>query len=208
MKNRVFFYCAVLICGLLVLNGCISVDRTPDPRFYMLKHREGNEFTQRIDVPAGMINLIGPVDIPLYLDRPQIVTQDDLGMMNIAQFDRWGESLDTAIARLVIEELNLMLPGGTLEMFPCNFAIPLNYQVLIEVLQLKANLKKDLLLVAQWSIINPNTRKMLFTKRSDLIQQIEPHNYSGLADALSEAVAVLSGEIARNLSILANQAKK
>jgi hypothetical protein len=93
-------------------------------------------------------------------------------------------------------------------MFPCNFAIPLNYQVVVEILQLKCNLKKDLLLVAQWSIINANTRKMLFTKRSDLVQPINPHNYSGLADALSKAVASLSSEIAQNLSILANQIKK
>jgi uncharacterized lipoprotein YmbA len=113
MRRCVFFYRGVLICGLLifVLSGCISVGSSPNPRFYMLKHSGEDEVVQKFDIPAGIISLIGPVDIPQYLVRPQIVTQDDGGMMNIAQFDRWGESLDAGISRLIIEELNLMLPG-------------------------------------------------------------------------------------------------
>jgi hypothetical protein len=193
---------------IFILSGCVSAGSSPDPRFYMLKSIGEEGAVQKLNIPANTITLIGPVDIPQYLDRPQIVTQDDRGMINIAQFDRWGESLDAGIMRLIIEDLHLMLPETTFEAFPCNYAIPLNYQVIVEIQQLRSNLKGDLLLVAQWSIINANTQKMLFTKRSDLSQQINPHNYSGLADALSRAVSSLSGQIARNLSILANQIKK
>ncbi len=210
MRRCGLFYPSAVTCGLLifVLSGCISVGSSPNPRFYMLKHLGEDAVTQRFNIPPGKITVIGPVSIPQYLDRPQMVTQDDKGMMNIAQFDRWGESLDAEIARLIIENLNLMLPGGTFEVFPCNFAIPLNYQVIVGILQLDSNLKKDLLLVAQWSIIDADTRKMLFIKRTDLVQPINPHNYSGLADAFSKAVVSLSTEIAQNLSILANQPKK
>ncbi|MBU0547903.1 MAG: PqiC family protein [Candidatus Omnitrophica bacterium] len=210
MRRFGFFYHRIVSCGLLifVLSGCISVGRSIDPRFYMLKQLGKNEVAQKFNIPSGIITVIGPVGIPQYLDRPQMVTQDDKGMMNVAQFDRWGESLDAGIARLIIEDLNLMLPGGTFEMFPCNFAIPLDYQVIVGVLQLEGNLKKDFLLVAQWSIIDAGTRKMLFTKRSDLVEPINPRNYSGLAEALSKAIASLSAEIAQNISILANQPKK
>lgn len=207
MKKCGFFYRNLVACGLLifVLSGCISAGSSPNPRFYMLKPLGEDEIAQKFDIPSGIITVIGPVKIPQYLDRPQMVTQDDKGMINIAQFDRWGESLDVGIARLIIEDLNLILPGATFEMFPCNFAIPLNYQVIVGVLQLEGNLKKDLIFVAQWSIIDTNTRKMLFTKRSGLVQKINPQNYSGLADALNKAVASLSNEIGQNLSILAKQ---
>ncbi|MDD5561708.1 MAG: PqiC family protein [Candidatus Omnitrophica bacterium] len=210
MRRCIFFYRGVAACGLLifVLSGCISAGNSPNPRFYMFKHLEDIQAAQKFSIPAGKITIIGPVSIPQYQDRPQIVTQDDKGMLDIAQFDRWGEPLDAGIARLIIEDLNLMLPEGTFEMFPCNFAIPLDYQVIVSILQLESNLKKDLLLVAQWSIIDTESRSMLFTKRSDLIQPVEPHNYSGLADALSKAVASLSSQIAENLSLLANQPKK
>lgn len=210
MRRCGFFYCNMALCGLLifVLSGCISAGSSLDARFYMLKQLEENEVTQKFDLPAGVITVIGPVGIPQYLDRPQMVTQDDQGMMNIAQFDRWGESLDDGIARLIIEDLNLMLPGGTFEIFPCNFAIPLNYQVIVVISQLECNFKKGFLLVAQWSIIDADTRKMLFSKRTQLVEPINPRNYLGLAGALSKAVASLSTQIAQNLSLLANQSKK
>lgn len=210
MKRCAFFCRGVLACGLLtsILSGCLSAGSSPDSRFYMLKSMGQGEVNKTFNLPAGVITLIGPVDIPQYLDRPQMVTENDQGMISIAQFDRWGDALDLEISRQIIRNLNLLIPGATFETFPCNFAIPLNYQVIIEIQQLKCNLKKDLVLVAQWSIIDTNTKKMVFTKRSDLVQQINPQNYSGLADALSKAVASLSNEIAENLSNVANQQKK
>jgi len=48
---------------------------------------------------------------------------------------------------------------------------------------------------------------MLFTKRSELTEQITPHDYLGLADALSRSIASLSEDIAQNLSLLANRPK-
>ncbi|MFH1281960.1 MAG: PqiC family protein [Candidatus Omnitrophota bacterium] len=210
MRRCGSFYCNLAICGLLifVLSGRISAGNSLDSRFYMLKQLEENEVAQKFDLPAGVITVIGPVGIPQYLDRPQMITQDDQGMMKIAQFDRWGESLDAGIARLIIADLNLMLPGGIFEFFPCNFAIPLNYQVIVEISQLECNLKKGFLMVAQWSVIDAGTRKMLFSKRSQLLEPINPRNYSGVAGALSKAVASLSTQIAQNLSLLANQPKK
>jgi len=207
MKKYGFFAYNLIICGLLIfaLSGCISPGNTPDPRFYMLKAMSENEITQKLDIPAGIITVIGPVKIPQYLDRPQMVTQNEKRMMNMAQFDRWAEPLDSGIARLIVEDLNLLLPGMNFEMFPANFAIPLNYQVIVGVLQLDGNLKKDLLFVAQWSIVHADTRKLLYTKRSEMTVPVEPHSYAGLADALSKAVASLSTEIAQNLSLLANQ---
>ena len=208
MKKSVFLYCAMLAMGFFVLSGCVTVGDSPNSRFYMLKHINADKVGQRFEIPSGTITVIGPVSIPQYLDRPQMVTEDERGMMNIAQFDRWGESLDAGIAQLIIENLDLKSSGGTFEMFPCNFAIPLDYQVLVGIQQLRANLKKDLVLAAQWSIIQADTRKMLLAKYSEIVVPVKPHNYSGLADALSEAVGSLTTEIAENLSVLASQQEK
>jgi uncharacterized lipoprotein YmbA len=209
MRRFGFFPGNIFVCALFVfvLGGCISAGSSPSSRFYMLKHPDGTAPVKKFNIPAGLITSIGPVNIPQYLDRPQIVTQNDKGLIDISQFERWGESLDLAIAQAVNEDLNLMLPGGTFEMFPCNFSIPLDYQVIVDVLRLEANLKKDLLMVAQWSIIDAKAKKMLFTSRSELSEKIEPHDYFGLADALSRSVYSLSVQIAGDLSELANRPK-
>ncbi|MFA4988085.1 MAG: PqiC family protein [Candidatus Omnitrophota bacterium] len=209
MKKQIFYPGVVLFCGLIlfVLSGCICAGSSPSPRFYMLKCMKDDGSAQKFDMPAGVITSVGPVNIPQYLDRPQIVTVDGRGLMGISQFDRWSESLDSEIARAINLNLSRMLPGGVFELFPCNFAIPLNYQLIVEVMRLEADLKNELLFVAQWSIIDADAKKMVFTRRSEFTRPVNPHNYSGLADALSGAVEDLSAEIAKDLSSLAKKPK-
>ncbi|MFA5350904.1 MAG: ABC-type transport auxiliary lipoprotein family protein, partial [Candidatus Omnitrophota bacterium] len=92
MRRLRFFCFSVTACGLLMffLSGCISAGSSINPRFYMLKQLGDDEVVQKFNLPSGIITVIGPVAIPQYLDRPQMVTQEDKGMIDIAQFDRWG----------------------------------------------------------------------------------------------------------------------
>lgn len=186
---------------VFLLSGCITVDESPNPRFYMLKAVDTDKVAQRFDMPADVIIGVGPVKIPQYLDRPQIVTQDKDRMLKIAQFDRWGELLSAGFAQVITLNLTQMLPGASLQTFPSDIAIPLKYQLILDIFQLESNLDKDLLLVVQWSIIDAQKKQVLFSKRSEFRQPINPHNYSGLTQSLSSACVLLSAEIAQALSI-------
>jgi len=155
---------------------------------------------EKFNLPADTIIEVGPVKIPQYLDRPQIVTQDKNKMLVFAQLDRWGEPLDAALERLITEDLAAMLPAASLQMFPYNFTIPLKYQVLIDIIQLDCALDGDLFLAAQWTIIDVPNKKMLLTKRSDFRQPVSPREYAGLAAALETVCAALSSQIAQTLS--------
>ncbi|MFA5149774.1 MAG: PqiC family protein [Candidatus Omnitrophota bacterium] len=202
------FLCSVVAAfSIFMLSGCLSVGSSPSPRFYMLSSITKDQVTEKFDITPGLIVAVGPVNIPGYQDRPQIVTRDKNGMLKFAQFDRWGENLDFALAHQFTDNLTLMLPDASFQIFPCNFAIPLDYQVIIDIIQLDSELDKNMLLVAQWSIIHAKSREMLLTKRSQFIQPINPHDYHGLIQALNVSCAALSSEIAGNLAKLANQAK-
>lgn len=206
--KRVSWLCslAVTLFSFLIL-GCISVSKSPTPRFYMLPLADSAQIGNKFDIPAGFIIAIGPIGIPEYQNRPQIVTKSKEGMLNFAQFDRWGEALDFGLSRLIVENLTIMLPDANFQIFPCNFAIPLDYQVMVDVVQLESELDKDMFMVAQWTVIDSKSREMLLTKRSEFRQAISPHNYSGLAQALSGTITKLSFEIADSLARLANQPK-
>lgn len=190
--------CAILVLFVSVLSGCLSLSNSPEPRFYTLKAMEG-QVSEKLEIEPGVIVAVGPIDIPDYQDRPQIVTMNKEGMLKFAQLDRWGEPLDSAIGRLITGNLTAMLPAANFYVYPCNFAIPVNYQVVVDVIQLDSRLDEDMLFVAQWSVINVKNRKMLLTKRSEFRHSVNPHNYSGLAAALSAASASLSKEIAARL---------
>jgi len=207
MSKRVFLCCVMLGLSVFVFSGCLSLPNSPAPRFYMLKSMDRQQISAKFDIVPGVIVAVGPIDIPEYQDRPQIVTMDKYGMLKFAQFDRWGESLDAALARLITDNLTVMLPGASLQMFPCNFAIPVTYRVIVDVVQLDSRLDKDIFLVCQWSIIDAKNRQMLLTKRSEFRQPVNPHNYFGLTNALSAASVSLSSEIAASLAELSKQPK-
>lgn len=194
--------CAILVLFVSVLSGCLSLSNSPEPRFYTLKAMDKGQVSEKLDIDPGVIVAVGPIDIPDYQDRPQIVTMNKEGMLKFAQLDRWGEPLDSAISRLITGNLTAMLPSANFYVYPCNFAIPVNYQVVVDVIQLDSRLDEDMLLVAQWSVINVKNRKMLLTKRSEFRHSVNPHNYSGLAAALSAFCDSLSKEIAANLAEL------
>ncbi len=191
----------------LVLNGCVSLSNSPTPRFYMPAALEKSQTAQKFDIASGVIIAVGPIGIPEYLDRPQIVTKNKNGTLNFAQFDRWGEPLDSGLARLVSDDLAVMLPAANFQLFPCNFAIPLDYQVVIDVIGLDSELDKDMAFTAQWSIIDAKSRKLLLTKRSEFSEPINPHNYFGLSKAVGTICAALSREIAENLSRIPKKPK-
>ena len=199
--------CAILVSFASLLSGCLSVANSPSPRFYMPMAIDNGRISEKFDISPGVTVAIGPIGIPEYQDRPQIVTVDREGMLKFAQFDRWGESLDSAIGRLLNDNLTVMLPKASFYIYPCNFAIPLTYQIVVDVVQLESRLDKEMLFVAQWSIIDHKNRQMLFTKRSEFRQPVKPHNYSGLSAALSASCASLSSEIAATLAELSKQPK-
>jgi len=155
-------------------------------------------------LPAVIIG-IGPVKVPEYLNRPQIVTADGTNLLSFAEFDRWGEPLEFALPRIISDNLSVLLPAATIVTSPWNISIPVKYQVIIDVARLECRLDKELCLAAQWSVIDLDSRKMLITKKSEFSKPVDPPNYSGLAGTLSMECASLSGEIAESLSSLAAQ---
>jgi len=207
MRKIKILSCAAVILFALILNGCVSVSGSPNPRFYMPTAISQQEAVEKIDIASGTIIAVGPIWIPGYLDRPQIVTKDKNGNFHFAQFDRWAEPLDSALARLVNENLARLLPAASIQLFPCSFAIPVDYQIIVEIVKLDSELDTNMSLTAQWSIVSAKNRKLLLTKRSQFIQPINPHNYYGLTQALNTACATLSGEIAGALAELDSQLK-
>ncbi len=194
-----FIVCMIFV---LFLNGCVSVSNSPNPRFYTLYTPDKEKNIQELNVPANIIIGIGPVRIPEYLNRPQIVTNNKDKTIFFDEFNRWAESLDFALARLINNDLTLIIPKTSLQMFPWDLTIAVKYQVIVDIVQLENNLNHDLLFVAQWSIIDLEKKRALFTKRSEFRQDIYPHNYYGLTEALSEVVMSLSAEIAQELASL------
>lgn len=207
MKQAGFAYCVVAFCVIFALasGGCMPVANSPEPRLYTLRAIGESDMSQRFNISSAIIIRVGPARIPEYLNRPQIVTQNKDKTLSLAQFDRWAEPLDLALARLISADLTVMLPGVNIEAYSWNLAIPVKYQVIVDIIQLESELDGDLFLTAQWSLVDAQKNKMMLMKRFEFRNPINPHSYSGLVETLSMACVSLSSEIASAVAMLATQ---
>jgi len=210
MRENKFKCYYFIICMVFVLfsEGCVSVSNSPNPRFYTLYAPDKEKPSQEFNIPENTIIGIGPLRIPEYLNRPQIVTNNKDKTISFDEFNRWAESLDFSLARLINNNLALMLKNASFQIFPWDMALSVKYQVIADVIQLENNRNQDLLFAVQWSIIDLEKRRAVFTKRSEFRKDISPQNYYGLTEALSEATMSLSKEIAQELVSLAKSSQQ
>jgi len=183
------------------LSGCLSVPRSPAPRFYTLQSIEkgAGEIENAGTLDNAVIG-VGPAALPEYLNRPQITTSNNDGTIEFAQFDRWAGPLDAEIVRTICRNLSILLPKTNLETFPWYSAIPIKYQVIMEIIHLDCQFEKEAALLMQWSIINSADKKTLFTKRSEYFAPLEERSYAGIVRAISSVCGAASYEIAQALT--------
>src|SRR5919109_1073251 len=115
MRHRVLAFVALSVGTSLLIGGCAS----QPSRFYLLSAPPSAE-----PVPLGTSGGqgatigVGPVTLPRYLDRPQIVTQTSPYELKLAEFDRWAEALDINFSRVLAENLSLLLPTARVVLAP------------------------------------------------------------------------------------------
>lgn len=99
---------AVLLwIGLFAMGGCAS---SKQARFYTLSPMSApGDLPKRVPAEQRMAVAIGPVAIPDYLNRPQIVSRSGPRELKLAEFERWAGSLEEDISRVVAENLSVLL---------------------------------------------------------------------------------------------------
>src|SRR5262245_24922482 len=105
-------------CGvaLLVLSGCLG--STPPTQFYVLPPLTGGDTAAPTAGQRAPTLGVGPVTVPPYLDRPQIVTRASRVKLALADFEQWAGPLPDTIARVLAENLALLIPTDRVVLFP------------------------------------------------------------------------------------------
>jgi uncharacterized lipoprotein YmbA len=137
---------------------------------------------------------VGPVTLPGYLDRPQIVTRPGPGEVQVADFDHWAEPLRSAVARTIGENLAALIPTHRVLIFPWRRSGPPGYQVIAEILRLDGTLGGDAVLRARWRVLDGSGREL--AARTSELREPAGTGYTSLVAAESRLLEQLSVEIA------------
>jgi len=174
------------------MGGCLPSAQTDPAKFYLLRPiSEAQRQLSARDLSVG----VGPVDLPQYLDRPQIVTQNASNELNINEFNRWAEPLQDNFTRVLANDIGLLLGTDQVFVFPWGGSVSIDYQVKVEVTAFIGQLGGESSLVARWSVIGDDGRKVLLSRRSQLRARASG-TYEGLVTAMNETLTKLSREIA------------
>jgi uncharacterized lipoprotein YmbA len=145
---------------------------------------------------------VGPVKIPEYLNRAQIVTRAGPNRLDVNEFNRWGGSFATNLSSVVAQNLSVILGTDDVFVFPADDSIDPRYRVILSILQFDGTLGDSVVLDARWTITGPKRRKQLDTGRSLVHQATDGGGYEAYVAAQSRALETLSREIAAKITLL------
>jgi len=189
---------AVLLwIGLFAMGGCAS---SKQARFYTLSPLGApGDLPKRVPAEQGIPIAIGPVAIPDYLNRPQIVSRSGPRELKLAEFDRWAGFLEEDISRVLAENLSVLLAPDNVTVLRWGgdaYPFPAEYRVIVEVLRFDGTLGESVILEARWSVSREEEKKVLFLGESNVREPVGGPEYEALVEAMSRALATLGREIA------------
>jgi uncharacterized lipoprotein YmbA len=194
MMPRSSLRAVVALLTLLAAAGCFS---RPVPRNYVLAPASA-------PAPAppaagrGPTVGVGPVVIPAYLDRPAIVIRAAGDEVRLSEEHRWAESLKEGVARVVAENLSVMIPTEAVVVFPWRTPWTLQYRVTLEILRFDGPLGGATVLNARWRLLD-GTGKELVLKAVNFSEATGGATHAAMVSALSRLLARISRDIAAEI---------
>lgn len=179
---------AVGLGALTLLAGCLAP--TTPTRFYVLDSAPPPEGTA---APASKLSVgIAPIDLPDYLDRPEMVIRQGANRLVLSEFDKWGEQLDQLFGRTLSEDLARRLDTPNIFQLPLQRDQPLDYLVILDIYRFEGTESDEALLDVRWRIYDRGGSRLRVTDRKTFVQKLKDAGYPALASALSQTVADLS----------------
>ena len=205
MSRRAIVRRLLTLAASLGLASCAVTDPT---QYYALGQAPARSVestarasTERSNAAGAAVGIgVGPVIIPGYLDRSQIVTRRGTDHVGLSMFHRWAEPLEDGIARVLAEEIGARVPTERIVMFPWWGAVAqaLQYQVVIAVLRFDGRAGADVTLDTRWRILGRDGGELAFG-RSTVVEATTDSGYEALVAAMTRTVRTLGQEIAAEI---------
>ena len=199
-----FFLLLLAASSALVFCGCSLGRQQPPTRLYILTALPATDRALPGGAPHSGIG-VGPVTLPQYTNRLQIVTGNNGPELNRAPFENWAEPLEDNFTRVLAENLSLLLATDRVAVFPWKGPMDIEYQVIIEVTKFLGEPGGQASLESLWSVVGQNGKNVLISKKSSFSEPVGAQNYEALAAAMSRTVAALSRDIATTVVNLSQQ---
>jgi uncharacterized lipoprotein YmbA len=186
---------SLVVLLLLIIFGCASTDPS---KFYTLHSIKGPGTIQQSS-PYEIFVMIGPVEIPDYLDRPQIVTRTNQNEITFSEFQRWAGSLKDDITRVLSENLTEILSKDAISVSPWEWGAESDYRIGVQIRRFDIMPDGNVLLNAQCTLIGEDEMTQLLVWEASVTEPIPEQTYDAKVSSMSSALEKLSQDIAEKI---------
>ena len=188
---------ASLIILLMLSVFVVSCGTSPPVRYYSLQPVEP---VLENDAENSIFVRLGPLRIPKYLKRAQIVTRTDNAEVIVDDFSRWAEPLDQAMHSVVASNLDSLLSDVIVVPYPHITAIDFDYWIIGGVSRFDADENGKVTLIVQWGLMDSKRNILLAPLRRQFEAQTNDSNDpEAIATAMSDVLNQFSHDIAEQL---------
>lgn len=192
---RKFRLALMFVLAATLAGACATT--SPPMRFFLLSPLD----TPAASAPAldDILVMVGPLQLPGYLDRPQLVVRQPDGQLSLHEFDRWAEPLDDHLTSTVTANLARLTGSPRIVAWPLPGRTSADRRILGRVIRFDADSSGLAVLEVQWSITD-GSREPLVPVRIDTYRaQASGTEPAALVAALGEVLAQFSRQLADEL---------
>ena len=197
------------ILGIVLLHciACMNIGSSPSSatRYYLLESKLETAAIPKSGSELSEAKIgVGPVTLPPYLDRPQLVTRLSSYELKTDDFSQWAEPLKNNITRVLAENLSILTGTRIIRSYPWKRSAVIDIQIVLKILRFDAGPNGEVILKTGWDITKLDNRQLLKEKQSTITQSATGKSAEELVHAMSMALTDLSREIAESLVIFMN----
>ncbi len=196
----------ILVLAVLIAGGCSLLNPGPQPktRFYMLSSlaASGKAVQPLATLPHVAIG-IGPVRLPEYLDRRNIIVRNGRNEFELTEDSQWAEPMGDTVARVLADNLSALLGTYRITQFPWRSSMPVDYQLTVQVAQFDGMPGGMAVLRAHWQVFTGDGKKLMDSGYSVFAEKAEDKSIEALVSAESRAAESFSREVAGAIARLA-----
>ncbi len=142
---------------------------------------------------------VGPVSLPAYLDRPNIVFKQSGNLLAVSESHRWAGDLEDNISSVLSIDLGRHLGTGNVRTYPWGSDKELRYQVSVDIRQLHGTAEGDAYLEASWRVYALPSRSMVASRSWSGTEPLKKDGYEELVAAESRLLDRLAVQISKDM---------
>ncbi|MCH9696646.1 MAG: PqiC family protein [Gammaproteobacteria bacterium] len=141
------------------------------------------------------------IQLPGYLNRPQIVTRSFDNELTISSSHQWAEPLSESILRVITDQLSRRLPTIHVSSFPWSGSQTQDVEIAVQFLQFEIVDQTTCVMDVKWTLFTVDDSNGI-SYQETLLLPVDQNGYQQYVAVQSEVLARLSAKIANSLADL------